>query len=106
MAKKIKIPGKLQVWAEARERYHLSDTHIQMAQELGLNPKNFPKYAANRHQPWKQPLAQFIERIYFKQFKRSQPLKIVSIERRAQAHWGKAKKRKKAKATRRSAAAS
>jgi hypothetical protein len=38
---KTKIPEKDQPWIEARKRYHLSDAHIQMARELGLNPKKF-----------------------------------------------------------------
>jgi len=29
----------LDAWAEAQRRFHLSDLHIQMARELGLNPK-------------------------------------------------------------------
>jgi hypothetical protein len=40
MAKK-KIAKKFLPWIEARRRFHLSDAHIQMAQELGLNPKKF-----------------------------------------------------------------
>jgi hypothetical protein len=39
MAKK-KIPTKYLPWIEARKRFHLSDAHIQMARELGLNPNN------------------------------------------------------------------
>ena len=35
MAKK-KIPDKYLPWIEARRRYQISDTHIQMARELGL----------------------------------------------------------------------
>jgi len=39
MANKAKVPEKYQVWINARKRYHLSHAHIQMARELGMNPK-------------------------------------------------------------------
>lgn len=51
MAKKQSVPSKLQPWLEARQRYHLTDRQIQMARELGLNPKKFgvmPALARNR----------------------------------------------------------
>jgi len=33
------IPEKLKPWIEARQRYHLSHAQVQMARELGMNPK-------------------------------------------------------------------
>jgi hypothetical protein len=40
MAKKRnKIPDRYLLWIQARRRFHLSDAHIQMARELGLNPR-------------------------------------------------------------------
>jgi hypothetical protein len=39
MAKKKKIPEKLQIWIDARKKYRLSHAQVQMARELGLNPK-------------------------------------------------------------------
>jgi hypothetical protein len=41
MAKKKKIPDKLKIWVDARKRFHLSHEQIQMARELGMNPKKF-----------------------------------------------------------------
>jgi len=36
----VKKPkAHLDAWAEAQQRFHLSDLHIQMAREFGLNPK-------------------------------------------------------------------
>ena len=80
MAKKKVIPAKYQVWVEARKRYHLSDMHIQMARELGLNPKKFGKLANERQEPWKAPLPDFIENIYFKRFGKTRPDVVKSIE--------------------------
>jgi hypothetical protein len=80
MAKK-KIPEKYQPWIEARKRYHLSDAHIQMARELGLNPKKFGGLANTGQEPWKAPLPEFIEELYFKHFKKRRPENVRSIER-------------------------
>lgn len=84
MAKKQIIPQKYQVWIEARKRYHLSDAHIQMARELGLNPRKFGKYANEKQELWKKPLAEFIEEIYFKRFGKRRPDVVRSIEQLVQ----------------------
>jgi hypothetical protein len=81
MAKKMNIPEKLQVWIDARRKFHLSHAHIQMARELGLNPRKFGKIANHRQEPWKAPLPVFIEDIYFKRFKKKRPDNIKSIEK-------------------------
>ena len=44
-----------------------------MARELGLNPDKLGKIDNHRQKPWKAPLPQFIEDIYFKRFKREEP---------------------------------
>jgi hypothetical protein len=84
MAKKTGIPPKLQIWFEARRKYHLTDTQIQMARELGLNPKKFGGYANHRQERWKSPLGEYIEEIYFKKFKKSRPDHKTSLEDQAQ----------------------
>ena len=63
----------LEKWMAAQKRHRLSDRHVQMARELGLNPDKFGKIDNHRQEPWKVPLPQFIEDIYFKRFKREQP---------------------------------
>ena len=80
MAKKKKIPIKDQIWIDARKRFRLSDFHIQMARELGLNPKKFGKLANHKQEPWKLPLPIFIEKLYFKRFKKDRPEVVKSIE--------------------------
>lgn len=57
----------------AQKRHCLSDRHVQMARELGLNPDKLGKIDNHRQEPWKATLPQFIENIYFKRFKREQP---------------------------------
>lgn len=58
---------------EAKKKFRLSDTHIQMARELGMNPKKFGSLANHKQEPWKAPLPEFIEDIYFKRFKKDKP---------------------------------
>lgn len=81
MAKK-RIPQDLQIWIDARKRYHLSHAQIQMARELGMNPKKFGGLANHRQERWKLPLPEFIEHLYFKSFGKNAPEHVVSIEER------------------------
>jgi hypothetical protein len=76
---KQKIPQKLIPWLEAKKRHHLSDMHVQMARELGMNPKKLGKLDNHKQEPWKLPLPQFIEKCYLRSFKRPRPEKIVSL---------------------------
>ena len=75
-----KIPEKYRLWIEARKRHKLTDLHIQMARELGMNPRKFGKIDNHKQEQWKAPLPEFIEHCYQKRFKRELPLKIVRIE--------------------------
>ena len=80
MAKKKKRnPDRFQDWIDARRRYRLSDVHIQMARELGMNPKKFGKLANEDQEPWKVPLPQFISDLYLKRFGKAQPDRVTSI---------------------------
>jgi hypothetical protein len=83
MAKKAKIPEKYQVWIDVRKKYHFSHAHIQMARELGMNPKKFGKIANHKQEPWKAPLPVFIEDLYLKRFGRTRPGEVKSIEQLA-----------------------
>jgi|SRR5215510_9397212 len=86
MAKKhTAIPQKLQPWLEARTQYRLTHAQIQMARELGMNPRKFGSLANHRQEPWKVPLPQFIEDCYRKRFGKSQPADLRSIEERVAA---------------------
>lgn len=67
MAKNKKIRHK-DPWAIAKRKYRLNTRQIEMAKELGMNPKKFGKLASNKSEPWKEPLGTFIERCYNKRF--------------------------------------
>ena len=81
MAKKKKIPDKFKIWVDARKRFYLSHEQIQMAKELGMNPKKFGKLANHNQEPWKAPLPDFIESLYYKRFCKEHPDQVKSIER-------------------------
>ena len=99
MAKKKKTPEKYQPWIEARKRYHLSHAHIQMARELGLNPKKLGGLANTKQEPWKLPLPAFIEELYFKHFKKRRPDNLRSIEQMASDDSSKKQQRRARKQT-------
>jgi hypothetical protein len=70
----------LKIWIETRKRYRLSHAQIQMARELGMNPKKFGSLATHRQERWKAPLPEFIQNLYFKRFGKEQPENVISIE--------------------------
>ena len=74
------IPQKLRPWIEARKRFHLSHAHVQMARELGMNPKKLGKLNNHKQEPWKLPLRLFIEKCYLKRFGKTHPDDCRSLE--------------------------
>ena len=93
---------KLERWIIARKKHKLSDKHVQMARELGLNPDELGKIDNNEQEPWKAPLKEFIEEIYLKQFKKSEPDNIRSIEQIIASEKNKKEERNKRKLERES----
>src|SRR5262245_50099667 len=75
-----KIPTKLIPWVEAKRRFRLTDEQVQMARELGMNPKKLGKLDNHKQEPWKLPLPQFIEENYQKRFKKLHPEKVVALD--------------------------
>jgi hypothetical protein len=102
MSKKKRLPDKYQIWIDVRRRDHLSDAHIQMARELGMNPRKFGKIANERQEPWKAPLPVFIEDIYLKRFGRERPVEVKSIEELLRAKEKKKEERRKGEQQKRS----
>lgn len=70
----------LEKWIVAQKRHRLSDKQVQMARELGLNPDKLGKIDNHKQEPWKTPLPQFIEHIYFKRFKREEPETVKPLK--------------------------
>jgi len=88
-------------WVVAQKRHKLSDKHVQMARELGLNPDKLGKIDNHKQETWKAPLPQFIEQIYFKRFKRESPLAVRSLKEIIADDKARKEKKKKEKAKKR-----
>lgn len=91
----------LEKWMVAQKRHRLSDKHVQMARELGLNPDKLGKIDNHQQETWKAPLPQFIEEIYFKRFKREAPETVKPLKEIIAEQEKKKKEQKKAKDERR-----
>jgi len=94
MGKKRRLPQNLQVWVDARARHRLTDAHVQMARELGMNANKLDNH---RQEPWKAPLPQFIERLYLERFGRERPDVVMSVEARASGQLERKAARKEAR---------
>ena len=82
MPKKQKppVPTQLQPWLDARRKFGLSHDHVQMARELGLNPKKLGKFDNCYQEPWKLLLPDFIVQQYRKRYGKDRPDTVRSIE--------------------------
>ena len=49
--KQPRIPANLQPWIDARRKFRLSHEHVQMARELGMNPKKLGKLDNHDQEP-------------------------------------------------------
>ena len=106
MAKKANKPDPaIQAWIDARRRHHLSHAHVQMARELGMNPKKFGKIDNHKQEPWKAPLPIFIEDLYFKRFRKDRPDRILPVEELFRLKEAKKEAKHKAKHERKAASA-
>ena len=97
MPSKAFLSNKLRPWVEARKRYRLSHAQIQMARELGLNPRKFGGMANRKQERWKLPLPDYIEHLYEKRFKKRlpddiKPLEVRDAEKRKRKAQNKASK--------------
>lgn len=72
---------------EARKRFRLSRAQVQMARELGMDPRKLGTLDKHDQEPWKAPLPQFIDHLYlyFKRFGKERPETLGSIEERARS---------------------
>jgi len=66
----------VQNWLYAKKKYRLSDETIEMAKQLGLNPKKFGGLANHKQERWKEPLPDFISTLYERRFGTSRLGKI------------------------------
>ena len=62
-----------------------------------MNPDKLGKIDNHKQETWKAPLPQFIEHIYFKRFKREEPLAVSSLKDIIADDKAKKEKKKKEK---------
>jgi len=94
---RLVIPEKIKPWIEARAKYRLSHAQIQMARELGMNPRKFGSLANHDQEKWKAPLPEFIQACYEKRFKKHTPDDVRSIEQKLKAERARKELNKSAK---------
>jgi len=87
----------LQTWIDARKRHRLTHAQVQMARELGMNPRELGKLDNHDQEPWKLPLREYIERLYFKRFGKERPDLVHSIEEKVRLDEAKKARRREAK---------
>ena len=100
---KKRLPENLRLWVEAGRKFRLSHAHVQMARELGLNPKKLGSIANDDQEPWKAPLPIFLETPYLQRFGKSRPDRVLSIAERAREIEQKKQERRQRKLARRQA---
>jgi hypothetical protein len=89
MSKPLRISPDLQRWIDARKRFHLTHAEVQMARELGMDPRKLGGLANHRQERWKLPLPQFLQQAYRERFGRDLPERVESIEERLRAQAAK-----------------
>ena len=72
-----------------------------MARELGMNPKKLGKLDNHDQEPWKVPLRQFIQHLYFKRFGKQRPDVVQTIEEKVFRDAKKKELRREARVLRR-----
>ena len=65
--------AKWRKWLETQKKFKLSDKHAQMARQVGLNPNKLGNLKDDKQQPWKAPLPEIIETIYFRHYGKKEP---------------------------------
>ncbi|MEW6733517.1 MAG: hypothetical protein AB1489_19470 [Acidobacteriota bacterium] len=70
-AEKTQQSKKETDWAEAKRRCRLSDEAVNMAKEMGLNPRKLIKNIPNKNQSWKAPVEDWVRDMYAKRGSKS-----------------------------------
>lgn len=86
MNKPKRIANKFLPWIEARKKHRLTHMQVQMARELGLNPRRIGGYAGNEKDPDRPSVGEVIETLFVKRFRKAKPDSVQTIEQLAEAH--------------------
>ena len=74
--KKTKPSSKDAAWAEAERKCRLNAQTVQMAKDLGMNPRKLIKNIPSRTELWKAPVHEWVRELYYKS-------KVNSLRKRA-----------------------
>lgn len=97
MAKFNSLPPVEQSWVDARRRHRLTHAQVQMARELGMNPKRLARIDDHSDTEWKRPLPEYIQELYQERFGKEQPDSVQSVEERVRLAKAKKSARRKEK---------
>lgn len=67
-------------WLEAKKKCRLNNETLQMAKEMGLNPRSLIKNIPSKSQQWKAPVHVWIREMYEKRQIKAQRKKLAKIE--------------------------
>ena len=93
---------QLHLWVKVKRQCALTDAHVQMARELGMNPRRLIESESTTQGLTQTPLSRRIEDLYLKRFKKPLPdavaplrqlLHETRVRERAEAHERRRKKR-------------
>jgi len=86
--------AQLELWVKAKRQCALTDAQVQMARELGMNPRHLT-LCSGTPRLTNVPLAKHIEDLYLKRFKKPLPDAVVPL--RQLLHDARAKERDEAR---------
>lgn len=66
------------MWAKAKKKCRLNVATIQMAKEMGLNPKSLIKNIPSKSQQWKAPVQEWVQDMYEDRFGENKLEKIIN----------------------------
>ena len=93
------ITDQLQLWVKVKRQYALTDAQVQMARELGVNPKRLSESESAVQGATQAPLGRHIEDLYLKRFKKHLPDAVMPL--RQLLHDTRARERAEARERRR-----
>ena len=90
---------QLQTWVRVKRQCARTDAHVQMARELGMNPRRLAESASTQQGLTQPSFTQRIESLYLKRFKKPRPDIVVPL--RQALHDARARERTEAHERRR-----
>jgi len=68
-------------WEEAKKKCKLNAETLQMAREMGLNPRSLIKNIPNESQQWKAPVSVWIQNMYEERMAKANKKKVLKEQK-------------------------